>query len=437
MMRTEICSALLDEHYFHIEHDCGLDVYVFPKKLTTAYALLSARYGSVDHAVRLDDGSILEFPDGVAHFLEHKLFENEDGSDSFSTFSALGADANAYTSYQRTAYLFGCTEHFEESLCELLRFVTHPHFTEESVARERGIIAEEIRMYDDSPWDRCLRRLLSALYRTHPVRKNICGSAASIQRITPELLYRAHALFYHPRNMALVVCGDVTEEQVLGAVDQVLGKTSAPYRAPDRIVPEDEKCVFAARTSCKMQVSKPIFSIGIKDPVVLSDPKTRLRRDAAMTLLDEVLFSRSGELYNSLFEQGLITSAFYAGYSCTDRFAYHCISGESDTPEEVLARVRDYIARVQREGIDREVLERHRRVLYADEIRAFDSTEEIANRLLSFVFDDAEIFSYPTLLQEISYEEVTELLHSVFRDEYFTLSTVEPLEKSDEKENTK
>ncbi len=428
MTRNEIYSALLDERYYHIKHESGLDVYLFPKQLTTSYAILSARYGSIDHAVETEEGEVLRIPDGVAHFLEHKLFENEDGSDSFSAFSSFGADANAYTSYQRTAYLFSCTEHFDRSLCELLRFVTHPHFTRESVKRERGIIAEEIRMYDDSPWDRCLRNLLSAVYRENPVRKNICGSAASIQRITPELLYRAHALFYHPANMALVVCGDVTEEQVLLAVDRILGKTSTPYQAPRRLLPQEPSAVFKARTSCRMQVSKPIFSIGIKDPVVLSDPLERLRRDAAMTLLDELLFSRSGELYNSLFEEGMITSAFYAGYSCTDRFAYHCISGESDTPDEVLARVRAYIARVQEEGIDREVLERHRRVLYADEIRAFDSTEEIANRLLSFVFDDAEIFSYPTLLQQISYEEVDALLHSCFLDDYFALSTVEPLE---------
>ena len=153
-----------------------------------------------------------------------------------------------------------------------------------------------------------------------------------------------------------------------------------------------------------------------------------------MTLLDEILFSRSGELYSALFEEGVITPSFFSGYSCTDSFAYHCISGEADDPEEVLRRVKDYLAQVIESGIDREVFERCRRVLYSDELRAYDSTEEIANRLLSFVFDDAEMFSYPALLQSVTVEELEELLKSSFREEYFAISTVYPLE-TEEKEH--
>ena len=432
MKRTEFSSHLLREKYFLVEHDSGLPIYVFPKKLTGIYALFATKYGSVDSTF-LADGVEITVPDGIAHFLEHKLFENTDGSDSFSRFSALGADANAYTSYQRTAYLFSCTEHFEESLEELLTFVTNPYFTEQSVKKEQGIIAEEIRMYEDSPWDRCQRLLLCALYHEHPVRKNICGSPTSIRKITPELLYRCHRVFYDLSNMALVVCGDVTVEQVLSIADRVLPQKKVSHSV-ERILPEEPPRVAKRSVECRMQVSKPLFSIGVKDPVIPSDPKDRLRRDAAMTLLDEILFSRSGELYNTLFEEGIITPSFFSGYSCTDSFAYHCVSGESDTPETVLERIKAYISEVIEKGIDKEVFERCRRVLYSDELRAYDSTEEIANRLLSFVFDDAEMFSYPELLQDITLTELEELLKDSFLNDYFAISIVYPLE-DERKEN--
>lgn len=427
MKRTEFSSALLCEKYDLIQHESGLSVYIFPKKLTSSYALFATRYGSIDNAFA-EDGTEVRVPDGIAHFLEHKLFENEDGSDSFARFSALGADANAYTSYGRTAYLFSCTEHFEESLEELLTFVTRPYFTEASVKKEQGIIAEEIRMYEDSPWDRCQRLLLGALYHNHPVRKNICGSIKSIGEITPELLYRCHRVFYHPSNMALIVCGDVTAEQVLSVVDSVIPQKATPHSLK-RLIPKEPPTVAKERVECRMQVSKPLFYIGIKDPVIPTDPQERLWRDAAMTLLDEILFSRSGELYNALFEEGIITPAFFGDYSSSDSFAYHCISGESDDPEAVLVRIKEYIAEVAKKGIDREVFERCRRVLYSDELRAYDSTEEIANRLLSFVFDDAEMFSYPALLQSITQEELEALLRDAFRDEYFAISIVYPLEE--------
>ena len=432
MKKTEFSSELLREHYTLMEHESGLSVYVFPKKLTSTYALFATKYGSIDNTF-IENGTKITVPDGIAHFLEHKLFENEDGSDSFARFSALGADANAYTSYGRTAYLFSCTENFEASLEELLRFVTTPHFTEASVKKEQGIIAEEIRMYEDSPWDRCQRLLFCALYHNHPIRKNICGSIKSIGEITPSLLYQCHRVFYHPSNMVLIVCGDVTEEQVMAVVDGVLPREVKPHTL-ELVLPEEPPTVAKKRTECRMQVSKPLFCIGIKDPVLVADPKERLRRDAAMTLLDEILFSRSGELYSALFEEGIITPSFFGDYSCTDSFAYHCISGEADDPEAVLGRIKAYLAEVMERGIDREVFERCRRVLYSDELRAYDSTEEIANRLLSFVFDDAEMFSYPALLQSITAEELEELLRASFREEYFAISIVYPME-TEEKEN--
>ena len=426
MTRTEFYSPLLKERYCRLDHESGLQIYVFPKKLTTSYALLAARYGSLDRAVCVDGGAVEAFPDGVAHFLEHKLFDNADGSDAFERFSALGADANAYTTYNRTAYLFSCTEHFAESLAELLSFVTHPHFTASSVKKEQGIIAEEIRMYDDMPWERVFQNLLCAMYREHPVRCNVCGTVASIREITPQLLYRAHMLFYALCNMVLVVCGDVDAEEICKISGRVLPAGRADACRVERLIPTESTEVARSYVEARMSVSKPIFSIGIKDDAPAKDPVTRARREFAMTLLNEVLFSQSGAFYHELFEEGLITPSFAHGYSAEESFAFNCITGESDRPTEVLARFWTYVDRVMDEGLSDEDVERARRVLYADEIRAYDSTEEIANRLLSFVLDGIDMFDVPEWIRTVTRKELEELMRALYKRERVALSVIYP-----------
>ncbi len=422
---NEASSSLLREHYYYGVHPSGLPIYVFPKKMTGSYALLSAKYGSFDCKYSLAGDAPVEIPDGVAHFLEHKLFENEDGSDSFRQFSALGADANAYTTYNRTAYLFSCTEHFSECLEELLKFVFHPYFTEATVQKEQGIIAEEIRMYEDSPWARADRNLLRAMYQKHPVRKNILGSEESLATITPELLYECHRIFYHPSNMALVVCGDLDRETVLAVVDRML-PASIPAPKVTRLMPTEPDAIGTPVVKVQMQVAKPLFCIGFKDTRLPNDPRARLRREAGMTLLGEMLFSRAESFYNDLFEEGLVTSNYGSGYSLAESFAFHGISGESDDPVRIQARLYAYLDTVRKNGLSRESFERCRRVLYADEVRAYDSTEEIADRLLSAVFDGVELFSYPALMQELTLEELQVLFEEVFRSENAVLSVIEP-----------
>ena len=427
-MRTEFYSERLRERYVRIDHPSGLPVYVFPKPLTTTYAIFSVRYGSVDTKFRrAGESDWVETPDGIAHFLEHKLFENADGSDSFERFSAYGADANAYTTCNRTSYLFSCTERFEESLEELLRFVTTPYFTKRSVKKEQGIIAEEIREYDDSPWERCFQNLMEGLYEKNPIRVNICGTEKSIGRITPEILQECYDAFYRLSNMALIVCGNVSEGDVLKIVDRVLPAQSASEPV-ERWIPTESREAYRGRMEARMQVAKPVFSIGIKDVNVPADPVERMRRDAAQSLLEEILFSRSGRFYNDLFEEGLITPSYSYGYSIAEGFAFHAITGECDTPETVEARLWEYLNRVKREGIDREEFERCRRALYADEIRNYDSTEDIATALLTFVFDGVELFDYPNVIEALTLEELTPLLDEMIDRSAFCLSVVNPLD---------
>lgn len=423
-------SELLQEHYFYGEHPSGLPVYVFPKQLTSTYAILAVRYGSADSSFRqAGDTQWTTVPDGVAHFLEHKLFDNPDGSDSFTRFSELGADANAYTTCNRTAYLFSCTDRFEESLSELISFVTTPYFTPQTVQKEQGIIAEEIRMYRDSPWDRCFQNLMEGLYQANPIRKNICGSVSSIAKITDRMLYDCYRSFYRLPNMVLAVCGNVTPEQVMRVADGILPQEKQAFSIERKAVHEPPEAYKSLREA-RMQVSKPIFSIGIKDSDIPADSAARARRDAAMSILEEILFSRSGSFYSNLFEEGLLTASYSYGYSITDCVAFHTLSGESDRPQEVRQRLRHYLEQIAREGIPREDFERCRRVLYADELRSYDSTEEIANNLLTFVLDGTDLFNYPVLLQSIRYEELAPLLQSMLRENADCLSVILPLEEA-------
>ena len=427
MKKIEYTSALLREKYTYIKHASGLPIYVFPKQMSGTYALFATKYGSLDTTFAIGEGKPVTVPHGIAHFLEHKLFEAPDGSDAFARFSALGADSNAYTDYSKTAYLFACTENVEEALEELLRFVTQPHFTAESVERERGIIAEEIRDDEDSPWECAYLNLLTALYHKNPVRIGIGGTVKSIQKITPKLLYQCYDAFYRLDNMALVVCGNVTPEAVLAVADRVLPNTREEKEPVRRIYPTEPEAVNRARIEAKMQAAKPIFNIGIKDNVLPEAPEERLRRDLSITLLNEILFSQAGPFYAELFDAGLISPSFSFGYSSTERFAFTCISGDSQNPEAVYDYLIEYLEAVKKKGLSSEDFERCRRVMYSDEIRAYDSTDEIANRLLSFVFDGSELFDVPAVLQSITKEELEELLHTLYQPQYFAMSVVRPL----------
>ena len=427
MKKIEYTSALLREKYTYVEHASGLPIYVFPKQMTNTYALFATKYGSLDTTFAIGDEKPITVPNGIAHFLEHKLFEAPDGSDAFARFSALGADSNAYTDYGKTAYLCAATENVEAALEELLRFVTEPHFTEESVKRERGIIAEEIREDEDSPWERAYQNLLGALYHKNPVRVSIGGTVKSIQKITPKLLYECYNTFYRLDNMALVVCGNITPEEVVAVADRVLPTSSEAKEPIRRITPEEPESVRRTRANAKMQVAKPIFNIGIKDNILPKEPEGRLRRDLCITLLNEILFSQAGPFYAELFEAGLISPSFSFGYSSTERFAFTCISGDSQNPEAVYDHLIEYLEGVKKKGLLEEDFERCRRVMYSDEIRAYDSTDEIANRLLSFVFDGSEMFDVPAVLQSITKAELEELLHTLYQPQYFAMSVVRPL----------
>ena len=418
-------NGRLGERYTEILHASGLKIFIYPKKCSSVYAVLQVGLGSMDSEYLDADGNSCTMPLGTAHYLEHKMFENADGVNSDMRFSALGAECNAFTSYDRTAYLFNATSNVSACLAELLRFVTHPYFTKESVERERGIIAEEIRGAADHPWERAYAQMIKAMYKHHTVRYEIAGSEQSIADVTPELLYQCTDTFYVPSNMSLAICGDVTPAQVLRIVDREISRVNQKIRFQHKCFDEDP-CVQSTRAVSYMPVPKPVFYIGLKDTDISDDPAERIRKDACMTLLFELIFSMSGKLCSDLYEQGHISYGMYYGYSINERVATGTVAGEAHDPEAVYAAVLAYIEKLKKEGIPTEDFERSKRVEYGNFVAEFDSPENIVNMLLSFADDGSEMLSYPEVMQSVTPEQVTRYLHSCFDENKMCLSVVYP-----------
>ena len=432
----------LDERYSEITHTSGLRILVAPKDLSAAYATVGVDYGSRD---RFAGGT---HPMGTAHFLEHKMFEREGGESWEDIFSALGAEVNAYTSDDSTAYMLQTTDRLPEALEALLRMVTSLSVTKASVARERGIIAEEIRMNNDDPWEVCYANMLRGLYPPvktgvrpggNPVREEICGTEASIRRITPATLAEAHSRFYRPENMVLAVAGRVTPEEVLAVADKVLDAvpTARPRPLPAaRRRAKDPVGVHRPRMTAVMDTAKPLFSIGVKLSEIPDEPRALVRLERVMTLLAEMLFSRSGDFYDRLFEEGLVSPGMAYGSSLGrpalggtgEGYGYFYLSGECDDPEAVYAAFVDYVGRLRREGPEESAFHRARRTQYADFIYGFDSTEGIASSLMTTAMDGVGLFELASLDASITFEEVCALFEAHFVPARYTLSTVMPSE---------
>ena len=421
---TEFSSALLGEKYYKIDHDSGLTVFVFPKALSTTYGIFSVNFGG-SFAEYECDGEKKVLPLGCAHFLEHKLFENEDGSNADDVFSSLGAYDNAYTSNERTAYIFSATGNEKEAVSHLLYFVTHPYFTKKTVKKEIGIIAEEIRGCIDDPYDRCYMNMLDAMYFENPVKNEICGSEESIGKITPEVLYDCCKDFYTPENMVLCLCGNIAVEETLEIVDREIGneRRGAKVELASFIEPDEVKRAFVEK---EMPVGKPLFCIGVKDCDIPVDPIERYRKAEGMNILLHMILSEAGDFYLEMLEKGIVSPGFDSGYSASPGTAYVMISGESDDPELLLVKIKEHIAKCRHNGLDRADFEREKKCVYASYVGDFDSTEDIAFALTSYAYDKMDLFKYPEIIESITFEYVSDLLEKAFKEEYFVLSSVKP-----------
>lgn len=403
-------------------HESGLPIRILRKEgYRSAYATVAVRYGSVDNAFFVD-GRLRTVPAGIAHYLEHKLFESEDG-DAFLQYAKTGANANAYTSFQQTAYLFSCTENFERSLEILLHLVQDPYFTEENVEKERGIIGQEIRMCEDDPDRLAMFNALEMLYAAHPVRIDIAGTQASIAKITPQLLYDCYSAFYNLRNMVLTVCGDVDEKTVTAVADRML--KTAPPLAIERRLPQEPTTVSEHRRVAHMEVAAPVFHIGFKEPVTGDGVHTGRELMAAQVLL-ELLCGHASPLYADLMAKGLINETFGSGYFEGAGFGAFLFSGESRDADAVAAALVAEIERMRRDGIDGERFEEEKRALFGQLITGLNSVESCADWMADDCFYGRKPFALIDSAAKLDVQSVYTVLHKKLCTENMAVSLVLP-----------
>lgn len=421
----KIKSDLIDEEYFYMKHPSGLNIYVHPKRgYSSNYAIIGTDFGSINNKFKLkNQNDFTVVPDGIAHYLEHKLFESKEG-DAFELFAKTGASANAYTSFEKTAYLFSCTGKFEESFDILLNFVQSPYFTKESVEKERGIIGQEIEMYQDSPDWKVLINLLGALYKNHPVKKDIAGSIESIAQITPELLYKCYNTFYNLHNMSLCVVGNVDPDKIFTLADKKL-KYSEPLEV-EKFFPDEPHEINQKTVTESFDIQSSIFSLGFKEKVATASRLSS--RDMVYTdIVLKCMASRTSEMYRELLERELInTSSFSYEYFEGPGYASTIFSGESKNPEKAAEIIRKYADKIRANGIDSKTFDRAKKAVYGQSLSVFNSVSAIANLTLDFSLSGKEIFEYMDILEEASVQEADKRLNAMLESEYSALSVAEP-----------
>ncbi len=418
----EIRFDKLDETLFTYIYKSGLKIYMVPKKgFVKSCAYFSTDYGSTTNVfVPKGESTPVSVPDGVAHFLEHKVFEQPDGEAVFDMFSKYGAHANAYTSFNMTAYYFWCTQNFKENLKTLVSFVQTPYFTAENVAKEQGIIGQEIRMYDDDPGWRCYFNMLGGLYANHPIRRDIAGTVESISEITKETLYTCYNTFYNPSNMTLCLVGDFEPAEMKNFLDGILADEK-PISEIKRIVPQEPDKVFVPQTVNKMSVAAPLYCIGFKEMDFGDDIQNR---QAAAKVALSLLLGRSSKLYNKLYADGLITPSFSMDYTAEKEYGYVEISDEGVNAEAVAEKILKGISEFK---FDSAALDRVKRKMFGQRLHAFEDPENYAGVLARNTVAGTDFYKSFDILGSIGEKEIKQVFEKLLRPENITISSVVPL----------
>ena len=401
----------------------GLSVAVVPRAgFNRKIAYFVTDFGGI-HRDFTVNGEHIEVPGGIAHYLEHKLFDMPD-MDVTARFASMGASPNAFTSYDITAYYFNCTDHFEACLQLLLQFVSTPYFTEESVQKEQGIIGQEIGMNEDNPDTRIFENLVSAMYRVHPVTVPILGTRDSIAQITPQLLEACHRAFYRPKNMLLCVVGDVDPEAVCQMAEKILPEDTLEVSRVDAW--QEEMTVTESVVRQAMEVAMPMFQLGFKcEPLGLGE--SAVRGEAVGELAAEVLFGESSRLYLQLYEEGLIDSSFGGGFDTLDGLAMLTAYGDSRNPEAVRDAILQEARRIMQEGVPGETLLRLKRSAMGRRVRELDSFDSTAFRVCAYHLSGFDYFRFPEIYAAVEEADILDFLSRVVRQERCALSIVEPL----------
>ena len=419
------CYPQLDEVLFTEKLPNGLSVAVVPRPgFTKCLAYLVTDFGSIHREFTMD-GKAYTVPAGIAHFLEHKLFDMP-GRDITAEFAALGAVPNAFTGYDMTAYHFSCTENFYESLRLLLEFVYTPCFTQESVDKEQGIIGQEIDMNEDSPETEVFESLMGIMYSHHPVQEPILGTKQSISSITPEMLTDCHRAFYRPENMLLCVVGDVDPEEVEKLARELSPKSNPKVTAIRHW--QESMSVSAPAVSTQMEVAMPMFQLGFKcEP--MEKGIDAIRQEFVGDLAAEALFGESSRLYLQMYQEGLIDSAFGGGFETIEGMAILTASGDSWEPEKVRSAILEEAARIAKEGIDEGDFLRMKRSSLGRRIKSLDGFDSTCFRVCAYHFSGYDYFRFPELYETISAQQVQAFLQKVVTEDRMSLSVIHPLQE--------
>jgi len=405
--------------------DNGLHVYILPKPgFQKTYATFATKYGSVDNHFQVEGQEEVKVPDGIAHFLEHKMFEEPTG-DIFATFASHGASANAFTSFDQTVYLFSATEYVNENIQTLVDFVQNPYFTDQNVEKEKGIIGQEIDMYADNPDWRVYFGLIEAMYQKHPVHIDIAGTVESIRTITKEMLYECYNTFYHPSNMLLFVVGGVDPQEVIDMVrSNQEQKDYKPQGSIQRFFEPEPEQVGEARREAKLAVSLPKCLFGFKETDVGLTGEQLLRRDMTTQLMMDLLFGSSTRLFQKLYDEDLISDSFGHEYNSSPQYAFSAIGGDTKDPDQLLARIREEVDAIVEKGFESPDFERARKKKIGGYLRMLNSPENIAHEFTRQQFRGGDFFNMLPLYESITLEDVNLRLREHIRWDQLAVSLV-------------
>ena len=402
----------------------GLTVLVRPMPgYSGTHVIYATRFGSIDRDFRLGEREV-HLPAGVAHFLEHKMFEDEDG-DAFAKFAKTGANANAFTAFDRTCYLFTATEQLDESLDVLLGMVGHPYFTEQTIAKEQGIIGQEIKMYDDSPDWRLLNALFRCLYADHPLRDDIAGTVESIAELTPQILYSCTKAFYAPSNMVLSVAGKITLAQAVDACKRNgLYRARAPHEV-EWAIPAQSGPLPHREAVFTMPVTKPCFGVAYREePLAEGD----IKRELLLDMLGDLVVGGLTKLYRRLYDEALVNPEFSGDFIAVRGACAVAFTGESDTPREVVDLLQAEIERMRRDGVDPEVFMLVKNQMYGELLGDVEAVDDAAEEAAAACLKGRTLADEIAALAELTVDDANALLRTALREENRAYVQIDPAE---------
>ncbi len=423
-MTCDFFYKIGEQMYSHVLSN-GLKMYYIPKtNFSKTFAMLATNFGSADQKFQMQNGEILNTPAGVAHFLEHKMFEDEDGN-ALQKFAKTGASPNAFTSRNMTAYYFSCTDNLYENLDILTKFVCTPYFTDENVKKEKGIIEQEISMLDDDPFWNAYTNVYAGMYHNHPIRISIAGSAESIAPIDPELLYKCHKAFYSPKNLVLTVCGNADFNKIIEIAEKNTPKQTD--KIANRFYGERQDNVYKNKITVKMNVPQPFFMIGIKD-IPLAKNESQSKRQLIGELCCEILAGKSSELYNNLYKDGTLNRRFDAGYTIHPDAACVLFSGDSKNPQKVYQSIIDNISEFIKNGISNEEFNRVKHMHYGMMLRTLDQPDDLCRIQCECAFANENFATSSLQYDDITIDDLLNMFKIWNNENRFTLSEVIPLD---------